>query len=87
MNDGEYSTVCVNFWDREREDQPEGVDRQRVGHQPLELERLQEPFEVRQADPRAAREPVDRVVVAERDLRAVHRPVLEDQDVGDRRSE
>ncbi|MFC5127165.1 hypothetical protein ACFPRL_28715 [Pseudoclavibacter helvolus] len=29
--------------------------------------------------PRTSGEPVRRVVVAERDLRAVHRPVLEDQ--------
>src|SRR5699024_1105206 len=67
--------------DRQREQQHlVEAERQGVAQQPPEVEGAEEPFEVLQPGPGAAGDPLVGDEVLERDLHAVHRHVVEDQE-------
>ena len=66
---------------REAEQQPGEADGKGVLDQPPEARRLEEADELPEPDPGAAPHALNHVEVPERDLRAHHRHVLEDDDV------
>src|SRR5699024_8885624 len=72
--------------DRQREEHHLiDAEREGVAQQPPEIERAEEPLEVLESRPRAAGDPAGGDEVLERDLHAVHRHIVEDQEEDQRR--
>ena len=78
---------CQQDWNRKRKNQTEQIEHQRVSDQTIEVIGAEKCVEVLEADPGTSSNAFDRLVIFESDLHAVHRQVIEQENVDQSRQD